>query len=123
MAMIGSAHAASPYVRLGLAPGAPLADVKRAYRRMAMQFHPDRAGSASLQTFLAVKAAYEWIVAHSSRADVGVRRGQVSRPTVARSVRHAPPVATPPAPDPVPRNTWPGGRWYWDGIRARAAQG
>lgn len=124
MATVGSAHAASPYVRLGLAPGAPLAEVKRAYRRLAMQFHPDRAGSAGLQTFLAIKAAYERIVAHSSRAELVHRdRGPVSRTTVARSVRHAPPVSTPPAPDPVTRNTWSGGHWYWEGIRARAAQG
>ena len=43
-----------------------MADVKRAYRQLAMDIHPDHAGPASLQTFLAVKAAYEWIVAHPS---------------------------------------------------------
>ena len=37
-----------------------MADVKRAYRQLAMDIHPDHAGPASLQTFLAVKVAYEW---------------------------------------------------------------
>ena len=29
----------NPYARLGLRPGAPLAEVKRAYRRLAMEHH------------------------------------------------------------------------------------
>lgn len=113
-----------PYARLGLAPGASLADVKRAYRRLAMDVHPDRAGSGSLQAFLEVKAAYEWIVAHRSFAEPGDRRrGSVPRTVVARPVRRArPPTAAGPAPRPVARSSWPGGRWYWEGIRARAAR-
>ena len=54
-ATMGTGVALSPYARLGVAPGASLADVKRAYRRLAMHFHPDHAGPGSLQTFLAVK--------------------------------------------------------------------
>ena len=126
MATIGRpTDIANPYSLLGLAPGAPRADVKRAYRRLSMRFHPDRAGPGSLQTFLAVKAAYEWIVAHPSLAEPGDRRpGSVSRATVARPVRRAPPMAARPAPAPAaPRSSWPGGRWYWEGIRARASRG
>ena len=83
MATIGIGGVDSnPYARLGLAPGASIADVKRAYRRLAMHFHPDHAGPGSLQTFMAVKAAYEWIVAHHSVAGPGrTRPGSVSRPT------------------------------------------
>ena len=125
MATFGTAGIDSnPYARLGLAPGSSLADVKRAYRRLAMHFHPDHAGSGSLPTFMAVKTAYEWIVAHQPRAGLGHRRpGRESGPMVARAVRHAPPVATRPGPAPVARSAWPGGRWYWEGIRARAARG
>ena len=113
----------NPYARLGLAPGASLADVKRAYRRLAMHFHPDHAGPGSLPTFMALKATYEWILAHQRRAGLGHQRpGRASRPTVARSVRHAPPDETRPAPAPVARSGWPGGRWYWEGIRARAGR-
>ena len=95
MATIGSGGGDSnPYARLGLAPGASMADVKRAYRRLAMHFHPDHAGPGSLQTFMAVKTAYEWIVAHHSVAGSGNRRpGSVPRPTGAQPVRHAPPWA------------------------------
>ena len=124
MATIGSGGGDSnPYARLGLAPGASMADVKRAYRRLAMHFHPDHAGPGSLQTFMAVKTAYEWIVAHHSVAGPGRNRpGSVSRPTGAQPVRHAPPMAPPPAPAPAVRSNWPGGRWYWEGMRARAAR-
>jgi DnaJ domain len=120
---------ADPYARLGLAPGASIAEVKRTYRRLAMHVHPDRAGSGSLQTFLEIKAAYEWIVAHrslaGSLAEPGDRRpGPVSRTTAARPVRRAAPtMAAPPAQSPAARSGWPGGRWYWEGIRARSSRG
>ena len=71
--------ALNPYARLGVAPGSSLADVKRAYRRLAMHFHPDHAGPGSLQTFLAVKAAYEWIVAHRTRDELGLVAGGPGR--------------------------------------------
>ena len=93
MATIGIGGVDSnPYARLGLAPGASIADVKRAYRRLAMHFHPDHAGPGSLQTFMAVKAAYEWIVAHHSVAGPGrtVAPARCPRPT-ARTARPARP--------------------------------
>jgi hypothetical protein len=46
---------------LGLAPGAPLADVKRAYRLLAKRHHPD-AGKGSVARFLEIQAAYEVLV-------------------------------------------------------------
>ena len=80
MATIGTGGIDSnPYARLGLAPGASLADVKRAYRRLAMHFHPDHAGPGSLPTFMAVKSAYEWIVAHQPRAGSAIV-AQAQRP-------------------------------------------
>lgn len=42
---------------LGLAPGAALADVKRAFRRHALETHPDRGGEAA--RFREVQRAYE----------------------------------------------------------------
>ena len=53
------APAADPYRTLGLARGASLEDVKRAYRRLAKVNHPDAAGPAALPRFLAIQAAYE----------------------------------------------------------------
>ena len=50
-----------PYRTLGLEPGAAMADVKRAYRRLAKAYHPDSAGEAALPRFLAINEAYEAI--------------------------------------------------------------
>ena len=51
-----------PYSVLGVARGTPVADVKRAYRRLAKENHPDSAGPQALARFLAIQAAYEEIV-------------------------------------------------------------
>ena len=48
-----------PYRTLGLEPGASMAEVKRAYRRLAKAYHPDSAGEAALPRFLAIHEAYE----------------------------------------------------------------
>ncbi|MFL5779647.1 MAG: J domain-containing protein [Chloroflexota bacterium] len=48
-----------PFRTLGLAPGASLDEVKRAYRRLAKANHPDSAGPEALPRFLAIQAAYE----------------------------------------------------------------
>ena len=55
-----------PYRTLGLARGASLEEVKRAYRRLAKANHPDAAGSGALARFLAVQAAYEQLVGGSA---------------------------------------------------------
>lgn len=52
------------YRILGVAPGADPKEVQRAYRRQALAFHPDRAGTTGdkeyfTQRFLAVRDAYE----------------------------------------------------------------
>ncbi len=60
---------ADPYRTLGLAQGASLDDVRRAYRRLAKANHPDAAGEAALPRFLAIQAAYDQIVG----PDSGVR--------------------------------------------------
>lgn len=62
-----------PYRVLGLEPGASMADVKRAYRRLAKAFHPDSAGEAALPRFLAIHEAYERLVTGRSRAGAGPR--------------------------------------------------
>jgi curved DNA-binding protein CbpA len=51
-----------PYRTLGLPPGAPIDDVKRAYRRLAKANHPDTAGPAAIPRFLAIQQAYEALV-------------------------------------------------------------
>lgn len=52
-----------PYTLLGLAPNADLKAVKRAFRRLAMRWHPDRnADPTALEHFKVLRAAYEHLV-------------------------------------------------------------
>jgi molecular chaperone DnaJ len=52
-----------PFALLGLRPTASLEDVKRAYRRLAMRWHPDRNASAAAESeFKRIKMAYELIL-------------------------------------------------------------
>ena len=46
------------YVVLGVARSATAADLRRAYRRLALAHHPDRAGAASAATFATIADAY-----------------------------------------------------------------
>src|SRR6186997_396081 len=66
-----------PYRTLGLESGAPLEEVRRAYRRLAKANHPDAAGEAALPRFLAIQAAYDTIAGPDARG----RRPGASRTT------------------------------------------
>jgi DnaJ-like protein len=75
--------AIDPYRTLGLEPGAPPAEVKRAYRRLAKAFHPDSAGEAALPRFLAIHEAYDALTGGSLglRARGGFSGTGASRPS------------------------------------------
>src|SRR3954469_13860439 len=79
------AAGSDPWRTLGLAPGASLDEVRRAYRRLAKANHPDAAGEAALPRFLAIQAAYEQIA--GSRPDRPGQARQPSRPSAADSDR------------------------------------
>jgi len=52
------------YALLGLAPGVDQREIKRAFRRLAMRWHPDRnADPAAIEHFKALRAAYERLLA------------------------------------------------------------
>lgn len=54
---------------LGLAPSASVAEVRRAFRKLALALHPDRAGAASTHAFQRVAAAYAILSDPAARAD------------------------------------------------------
>ncbi|MBT0959689.1 DnaJ C-terminal domain-containing protein [Denitromonas iodatirespirans] len=59
------------YSALGLAPGAVPAEIKRAFRRLAMHWHPDRnAGAEAAERFRQVKAAHDLLI-RGGGADTG----------------------------------------------------
>ncbi len=69
-----------PYRTLGLPRGAPVADVRKAYRRLAKANHPDSAGEAALPQFLAIQAAYDQIVGAGAPGRAGGRGRPPGRP-------------------------------------------
>lgn len=50
-----------PYAVLGLDPGASLDDAARAYRELAKQWHPDRAGEQGAARMIQLNVAYELV--------------------------------------------------------------
>src|SRR6476661_10418168 len=64
---------ADPWKTLGLAPGAGIEEIRRAYRRLAKVNHPDAAGESALPRFLAIQAAYEQLVGPGARRRPGTR--------------------------------------------------
>jgi curved DNA-binding protein CbpA len=85
-----------PYRVLGLARGATLEEVKRAYRRLAKTHHPDAAGSGTLDRFLAIQAAYEQLVSGVGRGparprgpSAAPRRASEADPERAEATRRA----------------------------------
>ena len=54
-------HHADLYALLGVARVATGAEIRRAYRRLALAHHPDRAGPASAETFARIAEAYHML--------------------------------------------------------------
>ncbi len=83
---------------LGLARGALPADIKRAYRRLAMHWHPDRNGAAeAVDRFRQIRAAYDYLLGEetdeagddSAPADGSSTRGPDQRETLHLTIEEA----------------------------------
>jgi molecular chaperone DnaJ len=66
------------YALLGITVQAGHAEVRRAWRRLALQWHPDRAGDAATATFQKIQAAYAVLSDPISRAAYDRRQRAVS---------------------------------------------
>lgn len=73
------------YALLGVPRNATASELRSAWRRLALQWHPDRAGSGATATFQTLLAAYTVLADPVARAKYG-RRSGVAR----RSARAAP---------------------------------
>ncbi len=57
----GTDHHADLYAVLGVTRAATGGEIRRAYRRLALAHHPDRAGPASAETFARIAEAYHML--------------------------------------------------------------
>lgn len=120
-------HQSDHYAALGVGRSANLAEVRRAFRLLALRHHPDRAGAASTEVFQRIAAAYAILSDPAARAAYDAVFHPRHRPGEA-GVRRPAPSAGPAAPhdDEGPgmqsgEAEVAGGRIGWR--RARAAAG
>ena len=88
-----------PYTVLGLPRGASYPEVRRAYRHLALESHPDTSGPSGVDRFITVTSAYEAI----SREQVGATYGSTGAAIVPRGAAVPDTVTvSPPPPQPPP---------------------
>jgi hypothetical protein len=101
-----------PYVTLGVGYSATESQIKKAYRKLARQHHPDRNvgdAAAATERFKEIGAAYAVLSDPTKRAACDLARVVGARPKPRRSAprpRRAPPRPDPPDPVPAPQ-PWP----------------
>jgi molecular chaperone DnaJ len=63
-----------PYEVLGVSPSATMAELRRAYRLLALEHHPDRAGAASGDRFAQIAEAYRLLSDPTARTAYDAHR-------------------------------------------------
>ncbi|XP_027109442.2 uncharacterized protein [Coffea arabica] len=86
-ASVRASRRESPYEVLGVSPSATPNDIKRAYRRLALKYHPDVNKEANAQErFMRIKHAYNTLLNKSDRRfDKGNRGSESSYSTAGRN--------------------------------------
>jgi curved DNA-binding protein CbpA len=84
-----SGDAADPdyYAILGIEPVATRSEIRRAWRLLALRWHPDRAGDAATARFQELHAAYMVLSDPATRGAYDRRRGAVARGSQPRPPR------------------------------------
>ena len=68
------------YALLGITVAADAAELRRAWRRLAVRWHPDRAGHAATATFQKIQAAYAVLSDPARRAAYDRKRSGIAPP-------------------------------------------
>lgn len=63
-----------PYSTLGVAANASDTEIKQAYRKLVLQYHPDVAGTGTERKFMTIQQAYELLTGKTRKDDSS--RGQ-----------------------------------------------
>jgi molecular chaperone DnaJ len=92
---MGTGSSDDCYALLGIDAEADGAELRRAWRRLALRWHPDRAGPGATATFQKILAAYTMLSDPVARAAYDRRRGA---PTRSPGVRSGEATSAPPPP-------------------------
>lgn len=76
-----------PYTVLDVKPDADAATIKKAYRQLCLQYHPDKAGEDSHETFVKIQESYELLFDSELRALYDSTRGKSKKPRGQRAPR------------------------------------
>ena len=78
------------YARLGVEPDIDRVELRRVWRRLALRWHPDRAGPASTAVFQKISVAYAVLSDPVARAAYDRERGTSAKRSVGQDVRTGP---------------------------------
>ncbi|KAI1764976.1 hypothetical protein GGR53DRAFT_491695 [Hypoxylon sp. FL1150] len=80
----------NPYEVLGVDPEADATTIKKAYHKLCLQYHPDKAGEDSHETFVKIQESYELLFDSELRALYDNPRSKSKKPRHKREPRTKP---------------------------------